>query len=254
MDAEIECRYCGTCRGCVNVIALLGCPNSAPGPAKTNAKLDPCGIHPRIKRMEERSSNGSGEDSRYVFRRFGLRVAGNVRSGSEEHSVKLFGWIHLAFGLLAAGAGVIVLRGVFQRTLSSASTVRFLRWSLIASLAGLLPLSRHLAPVQQICILSVYWSAAAIVAWLKFGLVGRSRWIFALSVTGILYFDLVFVATRLFRNPPLFTAPLANPLPFFQFVQILFAAAFIVLGILAVSKCRIEPAGMPASAKFRHIH
>lgn len=164
----------------------------------------------------------------------------------------LFGWINLAFGLLAAFAGVIVLRGVFKRTLSSASTVRFLRWSLVASLAGLMPMTRHLTPVQQTCIVSVYCSGAAIIAWLKFGLVGRSRRVFALSVTGVLYFDLIFVATRLFRNPPLFTAPLANPLALFQFAQILFAAAFIVLGILAVRKCRIEPAKMPGT--LRHIH
>jgi hypothetical protein len=178
----------------------------------------------------------------------------DVRSGSEEHIVKLFGWINLAFGVLAAFAGVIVMRGVFQRKLSSASTVRFLTWSLVASLAGLMPLSRHLTPVQQTSMVSVYCSAAAIIAWLQFGLVGRSRLIFALSVTGVLYFDLVFVATRLFRNPPLFTAPLANPLPFFQLVQILFAAAFIVLGILAVRKCRIELTRMPGLGNLRHIH
>jgi len=166
--------------------------------------------------------------------------------------MSVFGWINVAFGLLAVVAGVIVLRGVFHRALSSASTVRFLRWSLVASLAGLLPLTRHLTPVQQICILSVYCSGAAIVAWLKFGLVGRSRWIFALSVTGALYFDVVFVATRLFRNPPLFTTPVAIPLPFFQLVQILFAAAFIALGIVAVKKCRIEPARLGALGKLRH--
>lgn len=150
----------------------------------------------------------------------------------------LFGWINLAFALLAAFAGVIVLRGVFHRPLSSASTVRFLQCSLVASLAGLMPLTCHLTPVQQICMLSVYCSAAAIVAWLKFGLVGRSRRIFAVAVTAVLYFDIVFVATRLFRNPPLFTAPFIKPLPLFQLVQILFAAAFIVLGILAVKTCR----------------
>lgn len=166
----------------------------------------------------------------------------------------LFGWINLAFGLLAAFAGVIVVHGVFQRALSSASTVRFLRWSLVASLAGLMPLTRHLTPIQQACMVSVYCTGAAIIAWRKFGLVGRSRRIFALSVTGILYFDVVFVATRLFRNPPLFTAPIANPLPLFQVGQILFAAAFAVLGILVARKCGIEPARMPALGKFKPIH
>lgn len=154
--------------------------------------------------------------------------------------MNILGVINLAFGALAAVAGVIVLRGVFCGHLGSASTVRFLRCSLIASLAGLLPLTHHLTPVQKICIASVYLSAAAIIAWLKFGLMGRSRRIFALSMTAVLYFDLVSVATQLFRNPPLFTATLAKPLPWFQLIQILFAAAFVVLGILALSKSRTE--------------
>src|SRR3974390_2226646 len=117
----------------------------------------------------------------------------------------IFGWVNLAFGVLAALAGVIVLRGLFHRPLSSASTVRFLQCSLVASLAGLMPLTRHLSPVQQVCMLSVYCSAAAIVAWLKFGLVGRSRRIFAVAGTAVLHFHIVFVASRLVRAPPLFT-------------------------------------------------
>jgi hypothetical protein len=149
----------------------------------------------------------------------------------------LFGWINLTFGALGALAGVIVLRGVFRTRLSSASTVRFLQCSLIASLAGLMPLTRHLAPAQQVCIFSVYCSAAAIFAWLKFGLAGRARRIFAVAVTAVLYFDIVFVATRLFRNPPLLTAPFVRPVPVFQLVQILFAGAFVVLGILAARNC-----------------
>jgi hypothetical protein len=147
------------------------------------------------------------------------------------------------------------VRGVFRGHLGSASTVRFLRCSLIASLAGLLPLTHHLTPVQKICIVSVYLSAAAIIAWLKFGLVGRSRRIFALSVTAVLYFDVVSVATQLFGNPPLFTATLAKPLQSFQLIQILFAAAFVFLGIAAVSKCRTERvARLPMPEKVRHTH
>jgi len=212
-------------------------------------------IGQRIKGMEEPLAKGECRGFAIAQLSFWpLGCKRNVYSKSEEHMMILFGWINLAFGLLAAFAGVIVMRGVFSRTLSSASTVRFLRWSLLASLAGLMPMTRHLTPVQQTCIVSVYCSGAAIVAWLKFGLVGSSRRVFALSVTGVLYFDLVFVATRLFRNPPLFTAHLASPLPFFQFVQILFAAAFIVLGFIALRKCRIEPARMPGLGTFRHIH
>jgi hypothetical protein len=156
--------------------------------------------------------------------------------------MNVFGLINFAFGLFATLAGLIVLGGVFHRRLSSKSTVRFLRWSLIASLAGLMPLTRHLMPVQQISIVSVYCSGAAIVAWRKFGLVGSSRPIFALSVTAVLYFDVVFVATRLFRNPPLFTA-LGQPLSLLQLVQVLFAAAFIVVAISVLHEFRSTQKG-----------
>ncbi len=163
--------------------------------------------------------------------------------------MNIFGWINVAFGFIAAFAGVIVLRGVFHKTLSSASTVRFLRWSLIASLAGLMPLTRHLSPVQQICILSVYCSGAAIFAWLKFGLLGRWRAIFALSVTAVLYFDFASVSANLFRNSFLFTPSTAPSLSLFELVQVLFAAGFIVLGILAAKRSQILPSKLPTIGK-----
>ena len=166
--------------------------------------------------------------------------------------MNIFGWINLASGIGGAIAGVIVLRGVFHRPLSSASTNRFFTWSLVASLAGLLPLTAHLTPVQETCILSVYCSTAAIVAWLKFGLAGRSRPIFAVAATAVLYFDFVFVLTWIFRRPPLLIAPIEQPFSTFRLLQILFAAAFIVLAILAVRKCRIEPTRVSRLATPRH--
>jgi hypothetical protein len=166
----------------------------------------------------------------------------------------IFGWVNVAFGLLAAVGGVIVLHGLFHRPLSSRSTVRFLLLSLIASLAGLMPFTRHLAPLQQICIASVYCSATAIAAWLKFKLAGRWRLIFALSVTALLYLDVVFVATWLFRTPPLLTAPVTMPVPGFQVAQILFASAFIVLGIVAAKGCSIKRAGVPPLGQLRQGH
>lgn len=166
-----------------------------------------------------------------------------------EMTMNIFGWINVTFGLVAAVVGVSVLRGVFHRPLSSASTSRFLMWSLIASLAGLMPITRHLTSVQQICILSVYCSGAAIVAWLKFDLLGRWRGIFALSITAVLYFDFAFVSAGLFRKSLMFIPSIAQSFSSFQLVQLLFAATFIVLGVLAVRKCRVEPARLPIHGK-----
>ena len=155
--------------------------------------------------------------------------------------MNILGWINPVLGLLAVLAGIFVLRGVFRGALSSARTVQFLRLSLLAGLAGLLPLASPLMPVQQIGMVSVYCSAVAIVAWLRFRLEGHSRAIFAVAVTSVLYFDLVFVFTRLFKHPPLFTARFTQPLSSYQFLQILFAAGFVVLASLAARRCRLEP-------------
>jgi hypothetical protein len=90
-------------------------------PTKTHAV-----IGQRIKGMEELLAEAECRGFAMPNRRFGLWVAGGMCTAeSEEHMMILFGWINLAFGLLAAFAGVIVLRGVFRRMLSSASTVRF---------------------------------------------------------------------------------------------------------------------------------
>lgn len=167
--------------------------------------------------------------------------------------LNLFGWINVTFGLLGTVGGVIVLHGVFHKPLSQGPTVRFLLASLLASLAGLMPMTRHITPIQQICILSVYCAALATVAWLKFRLAGYWRQIFTLCVTALLYFDIVFVSTSLFKNPPLLTTPLAKPFSVFQLAQILFAAAFIVLGILA-SRSLMERPSVPSLGNLRHRH
>lgn len=149
----------------------------------------------------------------------------------------VFKWISIGLGAAAAIAGIVVLRGVFRRRLSSASTVHFLRGSLIADVVGLMPLTRYLTPVQRICMLSVFCAGSAIVSWLRFGLLGRWRGIFVLSVTALTYFDVVFVSTRLFGQWSLFTPSGTQPFGMLQIIQSLITAGFIAAGIQAVRRC-----------------
>jgi len=160
--------------------------------------------------------------------------------------MKIFGWINIAFALLAMASGAIVMRGLLKSTLSSKSTVRFLKFSLIASLAGLLPITRHLAPIQGICMVSVYCSAIAIVAWLKFHLAGHWRPAFALFGTIVLYLNVVSVSIQLFGLDPV-----AQSLTVFPMVQFFLAAIFTVLAMLAVERCHAVPAPPLQSQKIR---
>ena len=150
-------------------------------------------------------------------------------------------WINLAFGVLAVGYGAIVLRGVLKGTLRGKWPKRFLACSLLASLAGLLPFTLRLAPIQQICMVSVYCSAVAIAAWLKFHLFGIWRPVFAFSVTAVLYLDVLSGSVQLFTNSRLFATALAGPFSAFHVIQFFFTVLFAVLGVLVARKCHAEP-------------
>lgn len=109
-----------------------------------------------------------------------------------------FGCIQDVLGLLAIGSGTIVLRGVLCVALNCRRVVWFLRCSLLAALAGLLAEAHQPSPIQGICMLSVYCSGAAVLAWRKFNLAGLWRPVFAFSIVTVLYLNVVFMSIRFF--------------------------------------------------------
>jgi len=148
--------------------------------------------------------------------------------------MKALWWIHFVIGLLAIGYGAIVLRGVLRVKLSCNRVVQFLRYSLIASLAGLLPLTSHLSPIQIICMLSVYCSGAVVLAWRKFRLAGMWRPVFAFLVVAVLYLNIVAVSIRVYGPSSLIALRSAKPGLNFESAQFFFASVFVVLGVLAI--------------------
>jgi len=157
--------------------------------------------------------------------------------------MKIFAWMNAGFGLLAIGFGAIVLRGILKRSLSRKWLVKFLRWSLLASVAGLLPPVRHLAPIQQVCMLSVYCAGGAILAWLHFRLVGIWRQVFTFLITTVLYLNAVSVSIGIFNHFPLLTAASIAFSPCFEITQACLAVAFAALSILVVRSCHTDRPG-----------
>jgi hypothetical protein len=154
--------------------------------------------------------------------------------------MKSIGCIQVLLGLLAIGSGAIVLPGVLHFKLSGNRVVRFLRYSLIASVAGLLPLTPHLSPSQGICMLSVYCAGAAVLAWRRFRLAGRWRSVFSLSLVAVLYLNVVSVSIRLFEHSVLFAMASMDSGLHFKVAQLLGASVFAVLGVLAVRRCHAQ--------------
>lgn len=155
--------------------------------------------------------------------------------------MKIFALMNVVFGLLAMGSGAIVLHGILRHAPSRKWTIRFLRYSLLASLVGLLPPTRHLVPIQEICMLSVYCSGAAILAWLKFHFAGVWRLVFAFLITVVLYLHVVSISIQFFNHVPLFITANMQSYPRFEITQLFLAAIFALLGMLAVTKCHPQP-------------
>jgi hypothetical protein len=151
--------------------------------------------------------------------------------------MEILGWIQVVLGLLAISSGAIVLRGVLSVALSGNRVVWFLRYSLIAALVGLLPLTRHLSPMAEVCMLSVYCAGAGVLACCKFRLAGLWRPVFAFSIVAVLYLNIVSVSIRLFKHSSLFAMASTESLSPFRIAQFCLASVFAVLGVLAVRTC-----------------
>ena len=152
--------------------------------------------------------------------------------------MRILEWIQAVLGLFAIGSGAIVLRGVLGVGLSGHRVVRFLECSLIASLAGLLPLTRHLSPIQGICMMSVYCAGAVILVWRKFHLAGLWRPVFAFLIVAALYLNVVFVSIRFLNPSPLSSMAATGAGLRFQIAQFVFASVFAVLGVMSVRHAR----------------
>ena len=148
--------------------------------------------------------------------------------------MNILGIIQIVLGLLAIGSGATVLNGVLKVSLSGRRVVRFLECSLIASVAGLLPLTRHMSPIQGICMLSAYCAGAAVLAWRKFHLAGLWCPVFAFFIVAVLYLNVVGLSIHLFNHSPLFAMAGTEFGSRFGITQFLLASAFVVLEVMSV--------------------
>ena len=146
-------------------------------------------------------------------------------------------FVYAVCDILAIGAGTIVLFGLFTGELIDKWAALFLKCALAASVTGLLfPL--HDFTLVEICsMLSVYVSGMAILAWRRFHLSGVWRSIFALTITIVLYLNVVVAIDQVFEQISLFTglAP-AQSEQTFRATQFIVMLLFAVVGIVAVKR------------------
>lgn len=96
----------------------------------------------------------------------------------------------------------MVLKGLLTTDLIEAAAARFFKYSLVASLTGLLVPFHHLTETQEASMLSVYASGAAILAWRRFQLTGVWSSVFAVCTDIVLYVNVFFAIVQSFKLIP----------------------------------------------------
>lgn len=145
-------------------------------------------------------------------------------------------FVHLAFCLLAFGAGIQVMRGIFSGELVGKWVVAFFRCALTASVAKFIFPFQHLSHLQWLALSSVYMTGAAMLAWRKFHLIGLWRSICVLSITAVLCTNILFLSTQVIQLIPMLkTSSWAS---YEHILQVVVVAVFVSLGAIAVLRFR----------------
>ena len=151
-------------------------------------------------------------------------------------------FLHVVSALLAIGFGAKVLAGILTRELLNKWPVRFLKCSLVTSVTGLLFPFHQFLPTHLAYMLSVYLSAAAVLAWRKFHFAGIWSSIFAMSIPIVLYLDVLAVIVQVFKHIPslMALAPTLSESPFLvtEFVVLM---PFAMSSIFAAKRLHHEP-------------
>jgi hypothetical protein len=151
--------------------------------------------------------------------------------------MRILRFVYAVCDLLAIGAGTKVLFGLLTGELIEKRAVLFLRCTLAASVIGLFFPFDDFALVQRCSMLAVYVSGVAILAWRKFHLSGVWHSIFALTITTVLYLNVVVAIDQVFEQMFRFTrlAPAQFELTS-RATQCVVMVLFAVIGIVAVKR------------------
>lgn len=131
--------------------------------------------------------------------------------------------------LVAIGSGTIVLFGILTEELLEYPAALFLRYTLLASLMGLISSLQHPQPTRGLWMLQVIVTGVPVVAWRKFHLAGVWRSIFAFSASIVLFLNVVITSNVIAMQTPLSrslpSTPLKSPLFAFQVFVMAFSVA-----------------------------
>jgi len=166
-------------------------------------------------------------------------------------STATFTALHVAISLVGIVSGLIVMYGLIAARRFDRWTAVFVVSTALTSLTGFAFPNPHPTPGQIIGVLSLVVLAAAIVGRYVLRLRGPWRWIYVVSASLALYFNVFVFVVQSFEKVPALTAlaPTQKEPPF-AIAQLLVLVAFAWLTVLALKRFRIEgTASVPESRK-----
>lgn len=152
-----------------------------------------------------------------------------------------FTLIHVLISLGGIGTGFIVVYGLLNGKRLDGWTAIFLSTTFLTSLTGFLFPVEHILPSHVVGIISLVVLAVAILARYALHLSHSWRWIYVVCAVLALYLNTFVAVVQSFLKVPALNAlaPTQKEPPFLV-AQLAVMAVFIVLGILAVKKFRVE--------------
>jgi hypothetical protein len=150
--------------------------------------------------------------------------------------------IHVLISLAGIGSGFIVMYGLLTGNRLDRWTTLFLTTTVLTSVTGFGFPFEHLLPSHKVGIISLVVLAIAIVARYARHLTGRWRSTYVICAVLALYLNVfVLVVQGFLKVPTLKTLAPTQTEPPFLVAQLGVLALFVVLGIFAVKRFRIEP-------------
>ncbi len=159
-----------------------------------------------------------------------------------------FTLVHVLISLAGIGSGFIVVYGLLAGKRLDRWTAIFLATTVLTSLTGFRFPFEHLLPSHIVGVISLVVLAVAIVARYARRMERSWRWIYVVCAVLALYLNVFVAVVQAFLKIPAVhaLAPTQKEPPFLV-AQLVVMAVFVLLGILAVKKFRMEPVAPAAT-------
>ncbi len=157
-------------------------------------------------------------------------------------STSTFTLVHVLLSLVGIGSGFLVVYGFLRGKRFDGVTAIFLATTVLTSVTGFLFPFKHLLPSHVLGVISLVVLAVAVVARYTLHMARAWRSIYVVCAVLALYLNVFVLVAQIFMKVPAAhaLAPTQKEPPFL-IAQLVVMAIFVVLGVYAVKKFRLEP-------------